>query len=153
MPSPDPMTLRTALFSVPDTSHPVDLGLLALRVGAGLLLAFAHGLGKLPPSEGFISGTAEMGFPLPALFAWAAGLSEFVGGLLLAVGLATRPAAVFVAITMAVAFFGQHGASVGEGEKALIFLVIVVALGFAGPGRYSLDHAIARRSRTVRGRR
>lgn len=144
------MTLRSALLGVPDTSHPVDLGLLTLRVGAGLLLAFAHGLGKLPPSEGFIGGTAEMGFPLPVLFAWAAALSEFVGGLLLAVGLATRPAAVFVAITMAVAFFVRHGASVGEGEKALVFLIVAVALALTGPGRFSLDHAIARRSRTVR---
>lgn len=150
-PSLRPMTLRTLLFGVPDTSRPVDAGLLVLRLGAGLLLAFAHGLGKIPPSEGFIGATAEMGFPLPALFAWAAALSEFAGGLLLAVGLATRPAAVFVAITMAVAAFIRHGADpIGEGEKALVFLVVAIALALAGPGRWSVDSVLARRSRPDR---
>ena len=57
----------------------MDAGLLILRVFAGLSLALAHGLGKLPPSDRFIAGAAEMGFPLPALFAWAAALPESLG--------------------------------------------------------------------------
>ena len=100
--------LHSLLFGSGDTSRPTDLGLLVLRLGIGLTLALAHGLGKLPPSDGFIEGTAAMGFPLPVLFAWAAALSEFLGGLLLAVGLATRPAAVFVSVTMAVAWWWER---------------------------------------------
>ena len=138
------MTLRTALFGSGDTSRPTDLGLLVLRLGVGLSLAFGHGLGKLPPSAGFIDGTAEMGFPLPALFAWAAALSEFLGGLLLALGLLTRPAALFVALTMATAFFLSHGGSFGEGEKALLFLVAALALLAAGGGRYAIDRVFRR---------
>ena len=140
------MTLRSFLFGTGDTSRATDLGLLVLRLGIGLPLALAHGLGKVPPSAGFIDGTAEMGFPLPALFAWAAALSEFLGGLLIAVGLATRPAAFFVACTMGVAAFVRHGGdSFGDKEKAILFLVGALALLLAGAGRYAVDAWIARR--------
>jgi putative oxidoreductase len=54
-----------------------NVGLTILRVFTGLSMAFAHGLGKIPPSERFVEGTANMGFPMPEFFAWAAGLSEF----------------------------------------------------------------------------
>ena len=141
------MTLRSLFFGSGDTSRATDLGLLILRLGIGLPLALAHGLGKVPPSAGFIDGTAEMGFPLPALFAWAAALSEFLGGLLLAVGLATRPAAFFVACTMAVAAFVRHGADpFGDKEKAVLFLVGALTLLFAGAGRYAVDAWIGRRA-------
>ena len=144
------MTLRSLLFSSGDTSRSTDIGLLLLRLGVGLPLAFAHGLGKIPPSDGFIEGTAEMGFPLPVVFAWAAALSEFVGGLLLAAGLATRLAAFFVACTMVVAFLGAHGGSLAEGELAFAYLGGALALLAAGAGRYSLDHSIWIRTSTLR---
>ncbi len=117
-----------------------DAGLLVLRLMAGLTLAFAHGLGKIPPSPGFVEATAALGFPLPSLFAWAAGLAEFAGGLCLAVGLLTRPAAFFVLFTMGVAFFLQHGADPFS-AKELAFLYGAVALGLllTGAGRFSLD--------------
>ncbi len=78
------------------TSRMSDIGRGALRVFTGLALAFGHGLGKLPPSERFIDRVADMGFPFAAFFAWAAGLSEFAGGLLLAAGLLTRPTSLFL---------------------------------------------------------
>ena len=53
-----------------------DLGLLVLRGYAGISLAAAHGLGKLPPPDRFITGVGELGFPVPVLFAWAAALSS-----------------------------------------------------------------------------
>jgi len=139
------MTTRALLFGTGDTSRATDFGLLILRLGFGLSLAFGHGLGKLPPSEGFIAGTAEMGFPLPTLFAWAAALSEFAGGLLIAAGLLTRPAAFFAGFTMAVAAFVRHGGEPFSGmEKPLLFLVAFVALLVAGAGRYALDHYLRR---------
>lgn len=123
-----------------------DLGLLVLRVFAGLGLALAHGLGKIPPSERFISGVIEMGFPLPGVFAWAAGLSEFVGGILLAIGLLTRPAAFFVLVTMFVAaFIRQAGDPFGERELALLYGAVAVLFLFAGSGRFGLDALLLRR--------
>lgn len=146
------MPLRSLLVGSGDTSRSTDLALLVLRIVFGLTLAFGHGLGKLPPSEGFVDGTAAMGFPLPTLFAWAAALSEFAGGVLLALGLLTRPAALFVAITMAVAFVVRHQAAVTgpeSGEMALLYLAASVALLLAGAGRYALDAILWRRTATL----
>lgn len=139
------MTIRTLAFGPGGPPRTSDLGLLVLRLGAGLPLALAHGLGKLPPSDGFIEGTAEMGFPVPVLFAWAAALAEFAGGLLVAAGLLTRPAAVVAAFTMAVAAFVRHGGDAfGDRELAIVYLVMLVAVALTGPGRFSLDALIGR---------
>lgn len=133
--------LRGVLFGGDGgSSATADLGLLLVRIFAGLALAFAHGVGKLPPSEPFLAGVAEMGFPLPVLFGWAAALAEFAGGILIALGLLTRPAALFVAITMAVAaFIRQAGAPFGERELALLYGTVAVTLLLTGAGRYSID--------------
>ena len=90
-----------------------DLGLLILRL-AGLYLAVAHGWGKIvglaSGETRFLEGVARIGFPMPLAFAWAAALSEFLGGLTIALGLFTRWAAPFAAFTMCVAAFGGHRA-------------------------------------------
>jgi putative oxidoreductase len=124
----------------------LDFALLLLRAAAGASLALGHGLGKLPVSDQFVDGVAQMGLPAPAVFAWAAALSEAVGGALLAIGLLTRPAAFFILCTMATAFFVVHGADPFQ-NKELAMLYGVVALTFllAGAGRYSVDALLRRR--------
>jgi putative oxidoreductase len=138
-----------------------DIGLLLLRL-AGVYLALAHGWGKvagLASGQGrFLQGVTEMGFPLPVVFAWAAALSEFVGGLLVALGLFIPFAAVLPAFTMLVAAFGRHHAirqllswlgvapvpeetvkAWGSPELAVAYLLIMVAVILLGPGRFSID--------------
>lgn len=142
------MGLKTLLFGTSVAEPVASLGLLVLRVGTGLALAFAHGLGKLPPTDRFLGGVEKMGFPAPDAFGWAAGLSEFGGGLLMALGLLTRPAALLAGITMAVAFFVRHAADPFPAkEKALIFLLACVCLMLAGAGRFSFDSLIGGKSR------
>jgi hypothetical protein len=70
------------------TSISADLGLTALRVASGLMMAFGHGLAKVPPAAG-------LGFPLPDVFAWAAGPSKLAAGcaVMLAAGCAGMLAA------------------------------------------------------------
>ena len=139
----------------------LDIALLVLRL-AGLGLAVFHGWGKL---EGLLLGTsrfpeslASMGFPVPVAFAWAAAISETVGGLLVFIGFGTRIAAVSCAITMLVAALTRHHAYDqllwklglmtvtpetakiwGSPELALAYLMAFVALSLAGAGRLSLD--------------
>lgn len=79
-----------------------------LRVYVGLSMALG-GLDKLPVPDWFVDQVAGIGFPTPELFAFLASLAEFAGGLLLAIGLLTRSAALSLAITMGVAAFLFHG--------------------------------------------
>jgi len=139
-----------------------DLALLALRL-SGLFLAVGHGWGKVAALAGgnggrFIEGVAALGFPAPGLFAWAAALGEFAGGLLVFVGLGTRYAAALAGFTMLVAGFVRHKAHLhllvklglmhagektvegwGNPELALMYLLVMVSLLLTGPGRYALD--------------
>lgn len=146
-----------------------DLAVLMLRL-SGFGLAFAHGWQKvsmLASGNGgpFLAGVEALGFPMPMVFAWAAALAEFVGGLCVALGIGTRIAAGFAAFTMFVAAFFRHKlfshilvwlgamsppedvvASWGNPERAATYLLIFVALVFLGGGKFSLERFIKRSS-------
>lgn len=138
-------------FGIRGNAITVDTGLTVLRIATGL--AFAVVFEKVLPRDGiwgpqewFVADVAAMGFPIPSFFAWAAALSEFVGGMLLIVGLATRPAAFLNVIVTFVAAFLYHGGDVSQaGLTAVVFLTITMTLLIAGPGRFSLDNLIANR--------
>ena len=137
-------SLRPIVFGGEGGATPLaDGGLLLFRLFAGLSLALAHGLGKVPPSAGFMAAVSEMGFPLPGAFAWAAGAAELAGGVLLALGLFTRPASFFVGTTMAVAAFIQHGSDpFVDREKALLYLAAALLFLLVGAGRFSIDRLL-----------
>lgn len=137
--------VRRILCSGSSDDRAGEVGLLVLRVFAGLSLALAHGWMKLPPSEQFIDGVGNLGFPVPGAFAWAATLAEFAGGILLALGLFTRPAAFFVLFTMGVAAFGQHLRDpFSVKEMALLYGAIALMYLLKGAGRLSVDALLRR---------
>lgn len=122
-----------------------------VRVAAGLMLV-PHGAQKL---FGWFGGygldatgqffAAKLG--LPPSFALLAGLIEFAGGLMLAIGLGTRAVAALVAGLMAVAVFQVHlGAGFfwtkGGYEYPLMWGIVALAFAIRGGGRYSLDNLI-----------
>ena len=116
-------------------------GLLVLRVLAGAGIAY-HGYGKVfgGHMDRFAAGVAAMGLPLPGFFAWAAALSELVGGICLALGLGTRMAALLILATMLVAAFGKHaGDPFGKRELALMYGTAALTLLLTGPGKMALD--------------
>ena len=89
----------------------------------------------------------KMGMHPPRRNAYAAGLSETVGGTLLALGLFTPLAASMLTGTMLVAIEKVHRANgpwVGQGGWEYNGVLIAAALSFAenGPGEVSLDHAL-----------
>ena len=133
--------IRQLLFGGADIeSIPANVGLAILRVFTGLSMALGHGLGKVPPSAGLVAGTGKLGFPIPEFFAWAAAFGEFGGGLLLALGLLTRPGTFFMGFTMLVAGFGVHAADpFGRKEMALLYLAIAVMFLLVGSGKYGVD--------------
>jgi putative oxidoreductase len=123
-----------------------NFGLLIIRLYTGLVLASQHGIRKIPPPEKFIQGVAELGFPLPGFFAWSAGCAEFFGGILLAVGLFTRPAAFFILITMVTAVFGRHATDpFNVKELAAAYGFIALCFLLSGSGRYGIDTIFQRR--------
>ncbi|HEY1629378.1 MAG TPA: DoxX family protein [Tepidisphaeraceae bacterium] len=148
---------KNLLFSGYGTSTKTgDVGLAVLRVGIGLLIGLGHGGSKLyhggqfgPPAP-FVSGVASLGFPHPEFFAWCSTLTEFLGGLLLAAGLLTRPAALLLVFNMCVAVFGQHlhnpifssDPHAVSKELALLYLLPTFCILLIGAGRISIDRII-----------
>lgn len=138
--------IKQFFFSTLEDTPLADLGLLILRVGTGLSMALGHGMGKVPVSEGFVEGVSKMGFIMPVFFAWAAALSELLGGIFVALGFATRPSALFISFTMFVAAFIRHAEDpYGRKEKAILFALIAIFLIFKGAGKYSIDDIIYNR--------
>jgi putative oxidoreductase len=82
----------------------------------------------------------------PFSLIWIAGVIELVGGVLLLLGLFTRPTAFILSGEMAVAYFMAHAprgffALLNGGEPAVLFCFAFLYLAFAGPGVWSIDHA------------
>ncbi|WP_217184893.1 DoxX family protein [Streptomyces sp. AC495_CC817] len=131
-------------------SASASLGLLVLRVVVGLIFA-AHGAQKIfeYTLPGTIGSFADMGVPLPEIAAPFVAFVELIGGVLLALGLFTRPVGILLTIDMLVALVAVHlpaGLWVGEGgyEFVAVLGVAALALAFTGAGRFSLDGAFLR---------
>ncbi len=116
-----------------------------LRIVAGLIF-LEHGTQKfLSFPAGQMAG-GGLGFDSPAS---AAGVVELVAGLLVTLGLFTRPAAFLASGTMAVAYWMAHAPNNffpvnNGGDAAILFCFVFLYLVFAGPGPWSLDAARAR---------
>lgn len=123
------------------------LGWTVVRVVFGVLLAAAHGLPKVMDGVARHTNTVtSLGFPFPHFFAWLSALTELVGGLLIAVGLFTRPVALMAVSTMAVALYRHRADPFARMEMSLLFLTVFVAMCIAGAGPWSLDARLRRRA-------
>ena len=116
-----------------------------LRIVAGFLF-IAHGAQKL---FGFL---APPGAPSPPLMSQIGigGVLEFFGGLLLLLGLFTRPVAFILSGMMAVAYFQMHapggfGPLQNRGELAVLYCFLFLFFAVAGGGEWSLDRLLRRR--------
>jgi putative oxidoreductase len=124
-------------------SASAPLALAALRIMSGLLF-LAHGTQKFLSFPG--GERAGFGWTFAGLPAYA-GIIELVTGLLIAIGLFTRPAAFLASGTMAVAYFMAHAPKNfypvnNMGDAAILYCFVFLYLVFAGPGRLSLDGAL-----------
>ncbi len=127
----------------------IDTGVILARVVFGPLMA-AHGAQKLFGWFGGygLAGTGgffeKLGFRPGRLFAAAVGLSEFAGGLLVALGLFGPIGSALVLAVMIVAAFSVHWrnglfATSNGIELNLVYTAGVTSLALTGPGGYSLD--------------
>ncbi len=128
---------------------------LALRLPISIIF-MAHGSQKLFGWFGGygLQGTgqwmASIGIEPGVFMAFLAGSGEFFGGLLLLIGLLTRPAAVVTAFTMIVAILSVH---IGNGlflsnngyEFGLALLAATVSLAISGAGKLSVDDVLSKK--------
>ena len=131
-----------------------NVGLLVLRVGLGGMMAWAHGWGKITAGpekwEALGGAIGALGVPvfLPTFWGFMAAFAEFVGAILLAMGLFFRPAAAMLLFTMivAAAMHATNGDDFGAKTSRPIELGIVfLAMLLTGPGKWSVDAALAKR--------
>ena len=117
-----------------------------LRVAAGLLLV-THGYGKIMNPFGAAGMVEGLGF-YPGVF-WSPLLAatEFFGGILIAVGLFTRPAAFAAMIVLAVTVY-FHGIVQAEGlggaEKSILWTLIMFYFVIRGANSHSVDAKLGR---------
>ncbi len=127
-------------------------GLLILRLGIGLILS-AHGAQKLfgvwggPGMTKWAQSVQRLRIRPATPWAWVSALSEFGGGLLLALGLFSPLGSLAIIGAMLVAIATVHlakGFWNGKGgfEFNLSLIVGAAALAFIGPGPYSVDNAL-----------
>src|SRR5678815_441181 len=113
----------------------IVIGLLFLQHGSQKLFGIP-GSGQQPPNFSWLS---LMG---------VAGVLEFFGGLLILVGLFTRPVAFILSGQMAVAYFMAHAKQgsplspmLNGGEPAVLYCFVFLFLAAAGAGPWSVDAA------------
>ncbi len=124
------------------------LGPLAARLVVGWVFLWS-GWTKLHNLPKMIENFREWGIPNPEILTPFVSGVEFVGGLLLLLGLFTRIAAVPLVIVMLVAIASAKWAQVDSLETLLGFeetayMAIFGWLAIAGPGAISLDHLLKR---------
>lgn len=109
-----------------------------LRIVTALTFT-SHGTMKL---LGFPQGSP----PPSGSLAWYGGFFELIGGILLALGLFTRPVAFVLSGVMAVAYFAVHAPQsffpvLNGGDAAILYCFVFLYFIFAGPGAFSVDGA------------
>jgi len=133
-----PAASATAKIAVPPRAWAPAL-LSLLRIVAGLLF-LEHGTGKL---LAFPAGLPFIDKMPPGLLYFTGGM-EFVGGVLIVLGLFTRPVAFVLSGFMAAAYFMAHFPqsffpAINFGEPAVLFCFVFLYLAAAGPGPWSID--------------
>lgn len=128
-----------------------SIALFILRVGTGLIF-IPHGYPKMTgrgnqEKHGRASLTqsiARLGFPFPYALAIVVGTIEFIGGLMLIVGLLTQWVSLALAFVMVVAaarnFF--QNSFVGSADFPFSLLVATLALALLGSGTLSFDRVL-----------
>jgi putative oxidoreductase len=117
-----------------------------LRIMSSLLL-LQHGTQKLLDFPARAAGRAAPEF---LSLIWWAGAIELVGGILLAIGLFSRPVAFILSGELAFAYFIGHAGRgffpiLNAGELAALYCFVFLYLAAAGPGPWSLDRSMAER--------
>jgi putative oxidoreductase len=146
----DNIVVKAYKLLVGTTNSLQSVFLLAVRLYWGWQFAQA-GWGKLHRMPDVIQFFASLGIPAPAANAWFVTLLEFIGGILLAVGLGSRLLALLSVGDMLVAYItADREAFLGffthpdkfAAAAPFVFLVAWLIILIFGPGKISLDNLL-----------
>lgn len=126
-----------------------DWAVTVLRVVVGVVF-IVHGWDKIQMGPDKVAGFfGGAGIPLPALSAYLAMWTEFLGGILLVLGAGTRLVSIPLAFTMVVAFVFVHakgGFKLPSGfEYVLVLFAALMVTLRNGAGALGVDGLLARR--------
>ena len=132
---------KRAFLNIPGVENFAPYMLSILRIVAALLF-LEHGLEKLV-------GLPVAGPPMTPLL-WIQGVLEALGGVLLLLGILTRPVAFILSGNMAVAYFMAHFPksffpAINGGDAAVLYCFVFLFIFFAGAGPWSVDRMMFKR--------
>ncbi len=115
-----------------------------MRIVSGLMMVVGHGYAKTfgEKVQPFFGGKDFFGIDVGINMLWIAGFIEFYVGILVILGLFTRPAALLTAVLMVMAYLSSHAAwfpTFNGGELATVYFLVFMVLFAYGPGPLSLD--------------
>jgi putative oxidoreductase len=119
-------------------------GLATLRIITGLLMIY-HGweIFDTNKMDEYAQWEVIKTLPAPAFMAYLGKGVELVSGVLLAIGLFTRAAALFMAVIMLfICFKVGNGKFYYEDQHPFLFALLALVFFFAGPVKWSIDHLI-----------
>jgi putative oxidoreductase len=132
------------LAAGPVTGWRATVALLGRLAGGAVFVAF--GVAKFTNHASELTSFHQYGLPAPDAFVYVIGVVELVGGVLLILGLATRPAAIVLAGDMVGAIIVS---GIGLGELVSLTLApaelaLCIFLVWTGPGAFALDRRVWR---------
>ena len=118
-----------------------------------LILAYGFyqpAVNKFKDFQAIADWFSSMNYPVPLVSAYAAGITEMLGVILLTLGVGTRIIALPLIIVMLVAIFTVHisnGFAAGDNgfEIPLYYILMLFALMVYGSGRISIDYFLHRK--------
>ncbi|MFC4725377.1 DoxX family protein [Glycocaulis abyssi] len=142
--------LKSILFvrGGPQQGAPADIGLLALRLltGSFLMWETQDNILSAERMAEFVGFVGHHGFILPEIMAPLSVYAQFICGALILAGALTRAASLVMVFNFVVALAMVHwGGDFRNWWPALVLVFIPLHFALAGPGRWSVDHWLARR--------
>jgi putative oxidoreductase len=156
--------MKKFLFDCGTRDTTASIGIAGLRLMIGLMMLIGHGLPKIQEYAArkdlfYVPDFFPLKYLSPPLSLMFTIGAEVGAAALIILGLATRPAAFFLGMTMVVAAFDFHGAApwfvkpptiYDAKELALLYLIPMLVLILTGAGSYSFDAGLYRESKRRR---
>ena len=132
------------IFQLQSIPVNAEIGLLVIRLWVGIGLFAKHGIEKFihfGQMQQHFPDLLHLGSTTSLLFAL---LSDGICSVLIIIGLATRLSALIVVINLTIVFLLMHQFSFVKEHAELVYLYLVAMLTIliAGPGKYSIDNRI-----------